>query len=199
MIYLHYRAMTTLVTITQSQRLGLVERRQIRHYRDEQLKHDYPEIRIGQQSTGKPISLYPSDVQFNHSHSQNHYVLVHSQDVQDLGVDIEDYGRVAKMQAFAQRNFHADEYRMWQVLDCCPIFWLKVWTIKEAVLKAHGMGIRLQLSSLNTHAHPTWDFGVVEHLLLGRFAYQCLSLPDAVLTVAYRQQQGCTLQQLMLK
>ena len=134
---------------------------------------------------GKPyLNKIPSFF-LNHSHSQKVYALASSSQIADLGVDLEDLDRRVRFDALAKHAFHPTEYQMWQALECDPIYWFKVWTTKEAVLKAHGLGIRLSLNTLNTHAHPTWDFGVVEHELLGSFYYQNIVMPNAMLTVAY--------------
>ena len=134
---------------------------------------------------GKPILKFPNEFQFNQSHSQHSYAMAISDEIAHIGVDIEDLNRQVRFEALAKHAFHPEELRVWQALNYDRAFWFKVWTIKEAVLKAHGMGIRLSLNTLNTHAHPTWDFGVVEHELLGSFYYQNIVMPNAMLTVAY--------------
>lgn len=201
MIVLHCRLLARILLHHRGQssfRLTTDARQTIRDYRDIQLTAMYPDLMIKNTKYGKPIADNYSQFVFNHSHSQYHYVLAYSQDVQDLGVDLEDFNRQVKMQALAQRSFHPNEYKMWQQLEYCRNFWFKVWTIKEAVLKAHGMGIRLALDSLDTQAHPTWDFGRVEHPLLGVFYYQNVQLAHVMMTVAYRQHE-MILQELKLQ
>ncbi len=111
-----------------------------------------------------------------------------------IGVDIEDLNRQVRLEALAKHAFHPEEMKVWQALNYDRAFWFKVWTIKEAVLKAHGMGIRLSLNTLNTKAHPTWDFGVVEHELLGSFYYQNIVMSNAMLAVAYPSHSIQTIQ-----
>ncbi|GAA5017234.1 4'-phosphopantetheinyl transferase superfamily protein [Acinetobacter puyangensis] len=173
----------------------MIDREAVRHYRLQQLQQIAPDLILDINSYGKPIAKNEPSLSFNHSHSQKYYALAYSEDVQDLGIDIEDFSRNVRMHALAQHAFHPDEIACWQAIGFDPAFWFKVWTIKEAVLKAHGLGIRLSLKDLNSHAHPSWDFGVVDHPELGQFTYQCLQLPNSMLTVAYRQ-QDLTLQPL---
>ncbi len=139
---------------------------------------------------GKPY-LQNQDLHFNHSHSQHDYALALSQNVQDLGVDIESLNRKIRFEALAKHAFHPQEYQCWKALGEDTNYWFKVWTTKEAILKAHGMGIRLDLNSLNTQMHPTHDNGQIVDERLGVFAYQCFDLGHAMLSVAWRSGLGC--------
>ena len=188
MIYIEYhRLQDVLQTSLAPSRLSVQDRQAIQEYRLVRLQAYQSDLQIETTAHGKPIAKLPNTLAFNHSHSQAHYALAYSDTVVDLGIDIEDISRNVRMQALAKKSFHPDEYRMWQSLNYCREFWFKVWTIKEAVLKAHGLGIRLDLHSLNTQAHPTWNFGRVAHPQLGVFIYQNLILNKSILTVAYRQ------------
>ena len=123
---------------------------------------------------GKPyLNDYP-DFSFNHSHSQNFYALATSRNVQNLGIDIEELSRKVRFEALAQHAFHPEEIKKWQVLDYDPEYWFKVWTTKEAVLKASGLGIRINLNELNTNLHPEQNGGRCEHP--SRYQSQCLQI-----------------------
>jgi len=91
----------------------------------------------------------------------------------------------------AQHAFHPEEYQTWQESDYDPNFWFKVWTTKEAVLKASGFGIRLSLNELNTHVHAMNDGGLCTHIKLGSFAYQNFHLNHMMVTVAWRSELSC--------
>lgn len=140
---------------------------------------------------GKPYLAQDLKFHLNQSHSQKNYVLATSPNVRDLGVDIEDLDRKVRFEALAKHAFHSEEYRNWEMTDFDPLYWFKVWTSKEAVLKASGLGIRLSLNELNTHAHPVNDGGRCEHPLIGVFAYQNFNLGQAMLTVAWRSEDSC--------
>ena len=200
MIYIEYHSLQHLLhreLVQAKSRLSVQDRQFIRDYRLMRLQNYVPDLEIEMTAQGKPIAKPPHHLAFNHSHSQAHYALAYSDGIIDLGIDIEDLDRDVRMHALAKKSFHPDEYQMWQRLDYCREFWFKVWTIKEAVLKAHGLGIRLNLNTLNTHAHPTWGFGRVMHPQLGVFMYQHICLAKSVLTVAYRQ-EGHHLQPIQL-
>ena len=156
-----------------------------------QLNQNISEHDIERTEYGKPFLNKQPDFSFNHSHSQKHYALATSHSVRDIGVDIEDLDRKVRFEALAKHAFHPEEMRTWQELDFDPAFWFKVWTTKEAVLKASGLGIRLSLKDLNTHAHPINDGGRCEHPLIGVFAYQNFNLGQAMLTVAWRSEDSC--------
>ncbi len=199
-VYLHYQALNQILMMSSGgiQLQNLDSRSQLQNYRHSILQQFSSGFDFKRNAYGKPISSNDPNFSFNHSHSKQNYALALSKDVIDIGVDIEDFSRKADIGALAQRYFHPDELLSWYRQGSTVSYWLKIWTIKEAILKAHGLGIRLALNSLNTQAHPTWDFGVVEHPLLGQFAYQCLEMPESMLTVAYRWQERQSLQKLVL-
>lgn len=143
-------------------------------------KHEY----------GKPYLLNHT-LHFNHSHSQQYYALVLSERVKDIGIDVEELDRKVRLDSLAQHAFHPDEYATWQSLEQDREYWFKVWTTKEAVLKASGLGIRLDLNTLNTQAHPTNHGGLCSHELIGTFAYQNFVSGNMILTVAWRSEQSC--------
>ncbi len=143
-------------------------------------KHEY----------GKPYLLNHT-LHFNHSHSQQYYALALSERVKDIGIDVEELDRKVRLDSLAQHAFHPDEYATWQSLEQDREYWFKVWTTKEAVLKASGFGIRLDLNTLNTQAHPTNHGGLCSHELIGTFAYQNFVLGNMILTVAWRSEQSC--------
>lgn len=146
---------------------------------------------FAQTEYGKPYLINHPKFYFNHSHSQQHYVLASSQEIRDLGVDVEDLDRKVRFDALAKHAFHPEEYGRWQDLDFDSAFWFKVWTTKEAILKASGLGIRLSLNELNTDVHTLNDGGICTHPLLGSFAYQNFQMSQLMLTVAWRSELSC--------
>jgi 4'-phosphopantetheinyl transferase len=140
---------------------------------------------------GKPyLNDYP-DFSFNHSHSHNFYALATSKQVQNLGIDIEELNRKVRFEALAQHAFHPEELKYWKMLAYDPEYWFKVWTTKEAVLKASGLGIRINLNELNTNIHPEQNGGRCEHPEIGVYAYQNYSVADCMLTVAWQSEHSC--------
>lgn len=140
---------------------------------------------------GKPYLKDHPKFSFNQSHSQKYYALTSSHTVKDVGIDIEELTRQVKFDALAQHAFHPDEYQQWKALDENVEYWFKVWTTKEAVLKASGLGIRIGLKQLNTQTSMHGTGGMCQHEKIGSFAYQHYVLGDAMLTVAWRAELSC--------
>jgi len=140
---------------------------------------------------GKPFLKHRPEIAFNHSHSQKNYALALSAGMQDIGIDVEDLERKVRFEALARHAFHPRELDAWNASGQQPEYWFKVWTAKEAVLKAAGLGIRMSLNELDTHAHPEQNGGVCSHPSLGVFAYQNFQLAHVMLTVAWRSELSC--------
>ncbi len=137
---------------------------------------------------GKPY-LADQNINFNISHSQEAFAMVWSLDDIPLGIDIEDKSKKRKEQTLAARTFDSAEMEAWQNPELSPNQaheqWLKTWTRKEAVLKAHGLGIRLDLNTLNTeNADET-----LTHPLLGEWRYRSFVLDEQVLSVAWMKNE----------
>lgn len=155
------------------------------------LKYDIQNSDIERNPHGKPCLRAFPQLQFNHSHSRQHYALASSFELSDVGIDIEDLDRKVRFDALAQHAFHPNELKYWQDLEHDADYWFRVWTTKEAVLKASGLGIRLSLNELDTHVHPSAQGGLCHHPQIGHFAYQNFRLPDYMLTVAWRAAPSC--------
>lgn len=171
------------------------QKQQIKAYRDQllanKLKCLKTDLQFSKHEYGKPF-LSSHTLEFNHSHSQQYYALAMSERVKEIGVDVEELDRKVRFDALAQHAFHPEEYQAWLQQDQDPEYWLRVWTTKEAILKASGFGIRLDLNSLNTQVHPSNDGGMCTHPLIGTFAYQNFVLNQKiVLTTAWRAEQSC--------
>ena len=52
---------------------------------------------------------------------------------------IEELDRKVRFDALAQHAFHPEEYQTWQESQD-EEYWFRVWTTKEAILKASGLG-----------------------------------------------------------
>ena len=140
---------------------------------------------------GKPYLEQHPTFNFNHSHSQKNYALALSHSVKDLGIDVEDLDRKVRFEALAQHAFHPNELENWNSLEQQKEYWFKVWTTKEAVLKAAGLGIRINLNEFDTQVHAEQNGGMCSHPQIGTFAYQNFQLAHIMLTVAWRSEQSC--------
>ncbi|AZC03238.1 TPA: 4'-phosphopantetheinyl transferase superfamily protein [Acinetobacter nosocomialis] len=170
------------------------KKQQIQHIKNnllaQKLNVNPEDLLFAKHEYGKPY-LLDHVLHFNHSHSQQYYALALSEQVKDIGIDVEELDRKVRLDSLAQHAFHPDEYATWQNLEQDREYWFKVWTTKEAVLKASGLGIRLDLNTLNTQAHPTNHGGLCSHELIGTFAYQNFMSGNMILTVAWRSEQSC--------
>ena len=133
---------------------------------------------------GKPY-LANAALSFNIAHSNEAFVLAWSNAQIDIGIDVEDRAKQRRARdTLAKRSFHPDEQRLWQAAKLTPeqaqTQWLTTWTRKEAILKAHGMGIRLDLHELNTENGDD----IASHPLLGQWRYQSLVWAQQVVSVA---------------
>lgn len=174
---------------------NLYKKQQIKDHRNQLLAKELgcsiADLFFEKHAHGKPF-LSSHTLHFNHTHSQQYYALAMSERVKDIGVDVEELDRKVRFDALAKHAFHAEEYDVWMQQDQDTEYWFRVWTTKEAVLKASGLGIRLDLNSLNTQVHPSNHGGMCSHPLIGTFAYQNFILNQKiVLTLAWRAEQSC--------
>lgn len=138
---------------------------------------------------GKPFVKNIPNLHFNQSHCQSHYALIYSLTVANIGVDIENISRNLNFDKLAKRYFHLDEYQYWQDNGYDGALWFKLWTIKEAVLKASGLGIRLSLNELNAN-FITDNSGLVLHDKIGKFYFKNMVMDSTMMTIAYPSYYG---------
>lgn len=198
-IQIHVHALAQLAPLDKA---GFADLRQYNRYKKQQIyaqrnAHlsafagtEIADADIALSAYGKPFLPQP-EIAFNHSHSQKNYALALSAGMQDIGIDVEDLDRKVRFEALARHAFHRHELDRWNALEQAPEYWFKVWTAKEAVLKAAGLGIRMSLNELDTQAHPEQNGGVCSHPSLGVFAYQNFQLAHVMLTVAWRSELSC--------
>ncbi|MFB2539746.1 MULTISPECIES: 4'-phosphopantetheinyl transferase family protein [unclassified Acinetobacter] len=175
-IFKHYQCDEKVITPKEKRLL-------CRQYRHDILSPKFEDLNIIQTLQGKPFCQNNS-VYFNHSHSQKDYALIYSLDYQHIGVDIENLDRKVNMHALAQRYFHDKEILSWQESENDKIHWLKIWTAKEAILKACGLGIALQLNQIDTQVGIAKNDGQCEHHRLGNFYYQFFIQDNVVICIA---------------
>lgn len=135
---------------------------------------------------GKPYLHSHPQLAFNQSHSDSMLALCYSLDIAHIGIDIEDKNRVMRVQALAQHSLTPAEYVRFQEAPDQQRYWLKLWTIKEAVLKASGIGIRLSLNELETgYMGMQQQQGTVFHPKIGEWSYACYELEQHILSISW--------------
>jgi 4'-phosphopantetheinyl transferase len=123
------------------------------------------EVEICSGSTGKPYVVdraHETALQFSMSHSAGRAVFAFGRSG-GVGVDIERVSGFPEVREFAAVNFTPAEI---QEVECCPESmrleaFFKLWTRKEAVLKASGDGLSVPLSCVEvsslTGGDATWS------------------------------------------
>jgi 4'-phosphopantetheinyl transferase len=115
---------------------------------------------IARTGRGKPYAPALAGIEFNLSHARDHALIAIARE-QPIGVDLERIDRKLDAHDLARRFFSTREA---DALDALPeaqrtIAFLRLWTCKEAVLKALGAGISFGLDrvafDVNPDGHPT--------------------------------------------
>jgi 4'-phosphopantetheinyl transferase len=112
--------------------------------------------------SGKPYLDMPNAPIFNISHTREYIVCVIAYDAHHLGVDIETLQRKNTIQAIYQHYFHASECEFLDSLEDISTrahYFFKLWTLKEAYIKALGGSIsggllRTAVFNMNTIDEP---------------------------------------------
>lgn len=188
MIYLHHTPLSSILKHHHN-RLTNTDRECIRAYRHQLLSefcqtYHLPTPIYDKDNNGKPCCQNIPQLHFNHSHCPSDYALIYSLDIKNIGVDIENIHRQVNLYDLAKRYFHADEYVLWQNDDYDACLWFKLWTIKEAVLKASGLGIRISLNQLKA-VFIDDDVGYVYHNDIGKFYFKNIIINHNMITMSY--------------
>lgn len=119
-------------------------------------------LRFGTEPRGKPFLAHDSGLRFNLSHSGPVALVAVAR--REVGVDVERRRTVAHEEGVARRIMTTDELARYDRLPEAErtTFLLRVWTRKEALLKASGEGIRRSLQSLACEPGPTDRWQVVD-------------------------------------
>ncbi|MGO5000314.1 4'-phosphopantetheinyl transferase family protein [Oceanisphaera sp. W20_SRM_FM3] len=126
------------------------------------------QIPIAINHKGKPSLLMPNSIAtdwyFNISHTGSLLALAIGNQA-PLGVDLESrLLSSAQIQRLAKRYFNEKE-QVWLAQHPDPAHFLRLWTLKEAVLKAHGSGIANNLNAVHWLPYQA-------HALFGEQRYQ---------------------------
>ena len=104
-------------------------------------------------SYGKPY-IEGSDLCFNISHTKGKVAVALSFG-REVGVDIEEINPHRADEVMARQMFTPDEFDLWQNASNQSEAFFRIWTLKESIMKATGLGSALPLRSFNvTLASP---------------------------------------------
>jgi 4'-phosphopantetheinyl transferase len=122
------------------------------------LAADARQLTFQYRARGKPDLAPPWDrgaLRFNlsHSHGLALFALAAGREV---GVDLEWPRPVCHMAGMVERFFSADEQRQWHALPAADqqAGFFRIWTCKEAWLKATGAGMSFPLAEVSVSASP---------------------------------------------
>lgn len=137
---------------SQQAKLFLLGRYLLRQILSPRLQLAPSQIPISINHKGKPTLLasdsLETDCHFNISHTASLLALAIGNQA-PLGVDLESRLLSSRqIERLARRYFNKDE-QTWLALQPDPTHFLRLWTIKEAVLKAHGSGIANNLNAVH--------------------------------------------------
>lgn len=104
------------------------------------------ELRFRADATGKPHLDHPGAPAFNLSHAHEQALVAVGDDATPLGVDIEYHAPVPEMRGVAASHFAPEERDALAADDWSPDTFYRIWTRKEAFVKATGSGVGPALS-----------------------------------------------------
>lgn len=123
-----------------------------------------PHIPLAYTAYHKPyLSLNDTPLQFNVSHS--HEIAVYAFTLQHaIGIDIERIKEI-DYEKIAQRHFSADEYTRLMTLPAIErsIAFYRLWSRKEALLKAVGKGLHIPLHSFSVAVQDVYETIYLDH------------------------------------
>lgn len=110
-------------------------------------------IAFNKTSFGKPILIEAnnSGVQFNYSHTEGKFLFALSNN-SEIGVDIEFIKALIDIDSLAEKYFSNDELSFYKALSTYElklIFFYRIWTRKEALLKGIGTGINDKMKNIS--------------------------------------------------
>jgi len=102
---------------------------------------------------------------FNVSHTDSAYLFAIGAG-HELGIDVEKYARIKEGELGKMFDFvsHPGEKKNWANTDPedRAFIFTRLWTMKEAILKAHGTGLRIEARKVNLGEALLCGFGQVE-------------------------------------
>jgi 4'-phosphopantetheinyl transferase len=133
-------------------RFFLISRYYLKNFIGEYLDLSPEKIIISQMKSGKPYvnENIDSNLKFNYSHSGDYIVYAFTKD-NEIGIDIEKIKDISEFDELSRTHFSDEEQLIYFELknpeEKKRLFY-KIWTRKEALLKAEGSGITIDLKSL---------------------------------------------------
>ena len=117
---------------------------------------------------GRPFvarEMNPTDIRFNISHTRTLVACAVARGF-DCGIDVETIGRSRDPLSLAKYNFAHSEYRALKALRGAALdeHFTALWCLKEAYLKAEGVGLTAPLNRISFDIDSTPDGSIGYHL-----------------------------------
>ena len=124
----------------------------LREFLSHFLQIDFDNVAISYSKSGKPYlsDKINSNLKFNYSHSGDYIIYAFTSD-DEIGVDIEEIKDIPEFDELSRTHFSDEEQSIYFELknpDEKKKLFYRIWTRKEALLKAAGSGITIDLKSL---------------------------------------------------
>ncbi|MDP2127178.1 MAG: 4'-phosphopantetheinyl transferase superfamily protein [Pseudohongiella sp.] len=151
--------------------------------------------------SGRPyISQAQTPLSFNLTHTHDCLIFAFSQ-YADPGVDVEKLSRATEFEGIAKRYFSIQEYSEFLELPETEriVFFYRLWTLKEAAVKASGLGLarglrRFQFSQRQGRDSLTDLIDVTDQEeMRGKFQFWSARFRDHVIAAALVSQPGAIL------
>lgn len=110
------------------------------------------QVPIRRGSGGKPELDHPG-YDFSVAHCRD-WIMLAVSTTGPVGVDLEDPQRERNWQALSRRFLHRAEQQLVAASPAPSVAFCEIWTAKEAVVKASGLGLRTRLSALDVTVEP---------------------------------------------
>lgn len=162
----------------------IISRAMLRLHLAAYLDTDPHEIVFDHEVHGKPY-IPGTSLRFNLSHSGDAAAMAFTQDL-DVGIDVESFKRrLNDPEALARRFFSEPEFQAYMSAADRELTFFRIWTRKEAFIKATGEGMQRQLSSFVVSADDTPRLLSVDGAPARHWAmYEAMPFADHLLAVA---------------
>jgi 4'-phosphopantetheinyl transferase len=172
----------------------VLARTMLRRELGEMLRTDPKTLNFGVSERGKPYLVRPETPEppkFNLSHSRGVVAVVVAHT--EIGIDVEGLRHITRAAQLARRFFSAGERAVVLAADGAARdrAFLRIWTQKEAYLKATGLGVGMPLNEVETEPDPTAPRRILavagDRDEGNRWELLQVEVPDAVCVVAMRR------------
>ena len=153
------------------------------------LRKDIGAINLEYSEFGKPY-INSDQLKFNVSNSFNYLLVGITQGI-ELGVDVEKFRSNVEFEKLVERYFTITEKDFFTTLPehKKEVFFFDLWTMKEAVVKATGLGMRLPLNSFEFPFEQEKEYVTIQHGSLNKYyyLYKCLLTNDTSIMISLEQ------------